>query len=646
MLFLVYFLLVLSTNVLASGYSSKAYHDANCTQLATITRVSIPTDGNCGFYAVLGQYIKATCNSTHINAKLFKYSNCTGQTQHSEIALGTCVNKITTTCQYEPISVPTVAVSYQNDKNCSGDKEIFQLHYPIGGCTVNSAKSSSSISCNATTLLSKVFTNNNCSGEGKTTETPLTCSTVNNFSFGYKCYPNSSTIDVLNEASDKGSIEAHSILANLYLNTKEIQTDQKTILNHLKTAVEAGDAQAEYLLGYCHLNGKLVPKNEPLAYELIGKSAAKNNVNACEFLGDAAMMREKEDVAIEYYSIASDLGSDHSHRQLATIYYQKNDFEKSIPFAERCCESGNEDDLFRLQELYFRANKVENGWKVLEALCEMDYPFAYLTIALKYQDGESIEKNTKKAFEYFVKAAELGEPIAQSQAGIAYLTGLFGFPKDEEKAFEYFQMSANQDIPRGIHHLGFCYSQGSGVSVNYKKAFECYLRASKSEVPIPESLCDVGLCYLNGHGTEKNFDEGMKYLKKATEEGHFLSHVYIGKYYFSEKSDAEKLMYHLEIAAEHEIPEAQFHMGQAHFYGEYVEKDEKKSANYLIAAAETGFEEAIPLAVKCLSEGIGIEKDEKRAKNILNKLMENGYEDAMTLMDKYGVQYTKELLNK
>lgn len=59
-------------------------------------------------------------------------------------------------------------------------------------------------------------------------------------------------------------------------------------------------------------------------------------------------------------------------------------------------------------------------------------------------------------FQYFSKAANLGDPVGQSGLGLMYLKGL-GVPKDPLKALNYFTMAADQGWVDGQLMLGNMY---------------------------------------------------------------------------------------------------------------------------------------------------------------------------------------------
>ena len=109
----------------------------------------------------------------------------------------------------------------------------------------------------------------------------------------------------------------------------------------------------------------------------------------------------------------------------------------------------------------------------------------YFAEGVKYKTGhEGYEQDTKKALEYFQKAADLGQPDAQYEMGAAYESGL-NCGQDNAKAFCYYLQSAKQKNLAQIiggHHWDY--------------------RAQLA----------TGMCYMNGKGVKKNFVEGIAWL--------------------------------------------------------------------------------------------------------------------------------------
>ena len=66
---------------------------------------------------------------------------------------------------------------------------------------------------------------------------------------------------------------------------------------------------------------------------------------------------------------------------------------------------------------------------------------ALFQTGVRYESGDSVEKDLKTAIEWFEKAAAKGHAVAQNRLGVYYLYGE-GVEQDLKKAVEWFKKSA------------------------------------------------------------------------------------------------------------------------------------------------------------------------------------------------------------
>ena len=89
-------------------------------------------------------------------------------------------------------------------------------------------------------------------------------------------------------------------------------------------------------------------------------------------------------------------------------------------------------------------------------------------------------KDDKKAFEYFIKSAELGSILGMSKAGAGYLLGLGGVKKDYKKAFEYLNIAVAKGIAEAQYIISTMYIDGLGMKKDKKRGIE-YLELSAKQ---------------------------------------------------------------------------------------------------------------------------------------------------------------------
>lgn len=106
-----------------------------------------------------------------------------------------------------------------------------------------------------------------------------------------------------------------------------------------------------------------------------------------------------------------------------------------------------------------------------------------------YRYGFGVEKDAKKAFDLFHKAAELGHAWAFSEIGMPHINSVITSSSKGEmyadgsgtgevnfkKAMEYFQLAVNLGHTRAHAHIGFLHEDGLGVPQDIAKAIEYFL---------------------------------------------------------------------------------------------------------------------------------------------------------------------------
>ena len=126
-----------------------------------------------------------------------------------------------------------------------------------------------------------------------------------------------------------------------------------------------------------------------------------------------------------------------------------------------------------------------------------------------------MEKDYKKAVEWYRKGAEQGDRSATGNVGWCYETGN-GVAKDEKEAVKWYGKAAEKGDGWSQNKLGYCYANGIGVEKDYKKAFEWYRKAADKQNS--DALGNVGWCYETGNGVKKDENEALKWYIQAAKK--------------------------------------------------------------------------------------------------------------------------------
>ncbi len=176
-----------------------------------------------------------------------------------------------------------------------------------------------------------------------------------------------------------------------------------------------------------------------------------------------------------------------------------------------------------------------------------------------------IERNrrggsTKKAFEWFEKAAKAGHLPSQNLLSYAYSTGE-GVAKNPALAMKWSKMAAKSGDAEAQMRLGQFYMEGVGVREDPDKAAMWFRKASEQGNIAAQAR--LGSLYLYGQGVEKNLSEALRWLRKAASKGEALAIYTLGvmyekglgvtqnlshaRYYYKEAAEAGNLEAQLKL---------------------------------------------------------------------------------------------------
>ncbi|CAG8640542.1 9627_t:CDS:2, partial [Paraglomus occultum] len=170
--------------------------------------------------------------------------------------------------------------------------------------------------------------------------------------------------------------------------------------------------------------------------------------------------------------------------------------------------------------------------------------------------------------------------------GEKYLFGRGGEQKDEKRAFNYFTRAADLHHPQAQGVLAFCYEFGLGIEKDFKQAEQHYISAAERG----NGLAQARLAFLRKYGRPSvriDRTEAEKWQQKVKDQGrHAISW--------------------LQTAAEKENhPAAQYSLG----LGIGCSKDEEMAVHFFRLAAEQDHVSAMYHLANAMERGAGCEID-------------------------------------
>ena len=201
---------------------------------------------------------------------------------------------------------------------------------------------------------------------------------------------------------------------------------------------------------------------------------------------------------------------------LANRYYDGNgieqDYSKAVEWYRKSAEQGNADAQRKLGDCYYNGDIVEK---------DIDEAEKWYTKAAEQQNIYSMRQvgiielgknNYEEAFKYFIKAAENGDAEAQNRAAVRYSNGQ-GVNKNMEKARYWWEKSANQGYEKAQCNLANYYYNGVDTGIDYDKAVFWHKKLADKGYAWNKYV--LGNCYYYGYGVAQNYDLAINLYEEA-----------------------------------------------------------------------------------------------------------------------------------
>lgn len=262
-----------------------------------------------------------------------------------------------------------------------------------------------------------------------------------------------------------------------------------------------------------------------------------------------------------------------------------------------------------------------------------------------YEDAcnAELDGDYKAAYESLVSAIMPIEAMDQYNWGVIYLNGQ-GVEKNSKKAYEWFRKASDKGYDEATRIIGAMYYNGEYVEKSFEKAFQYTMKAAEADNAGAMAL--LGSMYLHGEGVEKNYESGVQWLKKAALSGNKTCRGWLGQEYYRgttlqrsydkawqwlknfdanwvtrRSCDEEKNIYRPTNCI----------LGMMYLHGKGVARDDKKAQVCLRYAAENGNDEAQFWLGFQYVRGLGVDIDIQEGDKWLKESAKNGFEDAVKL---------------
>ena len=246
-----------------------------------------------------------------------------------------------------------------------------------------------------------------------------------------------------------------------------------------------------------------------------------------------------------------------SINQLAFAYMQgigrMVDLPKAFSLYKQTADMGDAEGLYYMGVFYGTGDVVSQDYTIstqyLQKSADLGYAEALYQLGVYKMHGFGCHANWKEALKYCKAAANKGCADAANEAGYIYDRGEHGVKKDDEKAFEWFLKAAELNHTEAIRYVIRAYHDGivededgeeylywveKGFELDipevylqvgfylfqdkeYESAFPALVAASEKGLISPNHI--LALMLIKGLGVEQDVDEAIDYLTQGAYEG-------------------------------------------------------------------------------------------------------------------------------
>lgn len=170
---------------------------------------------------------------------------------------------------------------------------------------------------------------------------------------------------------------------------------------------------------------------------------------------------------------------------------------EAVKWWSMAAEQGNVNAQYNLGVCYDNGEGVSKdpyeAVKWFRKAAEQGDAAAQFNIGCCYLFGEGVSKDLSEAVKWWQVAAEQGYADAQFNLGLSYDNG-DGVTKNLQEAIKWYRKAAEQGYSRAQFNLGNCYENGDGVSKNLQEAIKWYNKAAaQGDEDAKESLRKLGV---------------------------------------------------------------------------------------------------------------------------------------------------------
>jgi TPR repeat protein len=235
----------------------------------------------------------------------------------------------------------------------------------------------------------------------------------------------------------------------------------------------------------------------------------------------------------------------------ALSVYMKRDSIQFDVFNELAIKNHTKSNF--ILGLYY--NRINDSVKAKESLEKVivkgnEVPALYALYLINPKDSSKYEKRIEENFASWVDAISQSDWLAQVYAGRIYEFGI-GVEKDARKAVEFYEMASNNGSVRADFLLGLMYRDVEEIK-DYEKSLSFLKKAD--ELGHFHAAGQIGEIYQYGLGVEKDYEKSIFWYSKGAKMKDIYSQNLMGYFYSKglggvrENLDSAKYWYQLAVS--------------------------------------------------------------------------------------------------
>lgn len=257
--------------------------------------------------------------------------------------------------------------------------------------------------------------------------------------------------------------------------------------NMFNRAARGGSVDGIFLVGLMLQEGLGCEADPVEAYNCFDVIAHRaDDARGYHYMGLARLQgngcRQDEMLGKLYLDTAAALGYAPSYYLLAICYMQgygcEPDSAMTISCLEKAVAGGNVQAMNLLGDIYEEEEDFDNAVRYYQMGVELNNPEAICNLGYCYEKGQGVILSYKKAFELYMKAADMGSARGYKMVANCYLEGL-SVEKDANEAIRWLTKAAEEGDAQAMYLIASLYEEGEdGVTKDLKKAKEWYKKSA------------------------------------------------------------------------------------------------------------------------------------------------------------------------